>query len=55
MTVTRRALYLRGTVSRVASYWRGSRSSASIPEDAILTEGNLAITTELGQYIETEA
>lgn len=55
MTTTRRSLYLRGTTSRIASYWRGSRSAASIPEHAILTETSIPILTEYGQYIETES
>lgn len=51
---TRRALYLRETTTRPASYWRGSRSTASIPGLAILDENGAPILDELGRYIESE-
>lgn len=51
---TRRALFIRETATKPASYWRGSRSAASIPEDALLTESSEPILTEFGQYILTE-
>lgn len=55
MPVTRRALYLRGTTTIPSTYWRGSRSAQSLPEDAILTEDGLPILTEIGEYIEIES
>ena len=55
MAVTRRALFIRETATKPASYWRGSRSAASIPEDAILDEDGNPILSELGEYILAEA
>ena len=51
---TRRSLFIRGTSTLPASYWRGSRSDAGIPEDALLTENGAPIFTEYHQYIVTE-
>lgn len=55
VTYTRRPIFRRGSSSVSANYWRGSQSSQSIPEDAILTELGIPIVTEGDQYMLTEA
>lgn len=55
MAVTRRALFRLGTSVQQSTYWRGSRSAASIPSLAILDEDGNPILDELGQYIEAES
>lgn len=52
---TRKPAFRQGSAGIAASYWLGSRSSRSVPEDAILTEDGIPITTELGEYLLTES
>lgn len=56
MSVQTRRPIFRPTASNVrGSYWRGSTSARSIPEDAILTEDGDPILTEGSEYILTES
>lgn len=51
---TRRPVFRRGSSTAGASYWRGSTSVRSIPEDAILTEDGEVIMTEGSEPLLTE-
>jgi hypothetical protein len=48
MTDTRRPLLRR---DNQPNYWKGSRSQASIPDLALVTDLGEPILTDLGQYI----
>ena len=48
---TRKPLF----IQEDGTFWKGSRASSSIPEDAILTEDGIPILTELGEYLLTES
>lgn len=50
---TRRRIFERDTSGK-ASIWLGSRSTQSVPEDAILTEDGEPIMTEYGDILVTE-
>lgn len=52
---TRDRLFRRGSSTVKPTLWLGSRSSLSVPEDALLTEDGNPILTELGEYILTES
>lgn len=52
---TRRPLFHANASNIRGSYWRGSTSSLSIPEDAILTESGLVIKTEGSEPLLTES
>ena len=55
VTYTRRPLFIRGSSTTRGTYWRGSTASDQVPDNAILTEDDIPILTELGEYILTES
>lgn len=50
-TLTRQALYRAGD----KTHWRGSRASSGVPSMSILTETNIPILAEDGQYLYPES
>jgi hypothetical protein len=52
---TRSPLFKKGATRGQSTYWKGTRDSAGIPEDAILTEAGLPLMNEIGQYLLTES